>query len=114
MLEVVKLQIILKEARFRSNSYDLERRGHMYYLFCQVGNRRGYVVSRYDIIEELQSRNYFPALVVEEEKVPLYKQDMDLRMGKMPKSKREVTLSYNVRVLGENLGNAFYPVWMIQ
>ena len=98
---MIILNIILREERFRSNSYDLEHRGYMYYLFCQIGNRRGYIVSRFDIIEDLASRHYFPALVVEEEQVPLYKQDMELRMGRMPKSKREITRQYNVRILND-------------
>lgn len=111
---MIKLRIVLREEKFRSNSYDLERRGYMYYLFCQIGNRRGYVVSRFDVIERLAEMNYFPALVVEKEKIPLYKQSMDLQMGRNPKSTREVTLSYNVRVLNDIDSIGYYPVWVIQ
>ncbi len=108
------MQILLREERFRANIMDLNRRGYSDFLFVQIGNRRGFIVShRVDVLSILSEKNMFLATLEEKEKVPLYKQDMQLRMGKRPEQYKISHRSYTVRVLEKCRDNYSYTVWCV-
>lgn len=108
------MQIILREENFKSSVEDLKRRGYMSYIFVHIGHKRGFIVSRdVKIIEMLSQKIGFQAMVECEEKIPLYKQDMQLRMGRVPQSKKSVLRPYNVRILEKCQDRYCYSVWSV-
>lgn len=108
------MQILLREERFKSNVLDLNRRGYSDFIFVQIGNKRGFIVSKnLNLILNLGLKNNFMVTLMTEEKVPLYKQDMALRMGKKPEGYKEILRNYNVRVLDKCRDNYSYTVWSI-
>lgn len=108
------MQIILKEEIFKSNVMDLRRRGYSDFLFVQIGNKRGFILSHnIELLSKLAEIPMFIATLRVDEKVPLYKQDMELRMGRVPKQTKESIRSYNVRVLEKCKDNYSYTVWSI-
>lgn len=108
------MQIILKEERFKSSIMDLKRRGYSDFLFVQIGNRRGFIVShKVDVLSILAEKNMFLVTIEDKEKVPLYKQDMQLRMGKIPEQYKTSHRSYTVRVLEKCRDNYSYTVWCV-
>lgn len=108
------MQILLREEPFKSSIVDLKRRGFSDFLFVQIGNRRGFVVSRNPgVFLNLSEKVGFMATLKVEEKVPLYKQDMQLRMGRKPESKRVSYRNYTVRILEKCRDNYSYTVWCV-
>ena len=106
------MNVFLERMEYKANVYDLRRRGFEDFLFCQVGNELGFVVGDIHVIENLRGCTFFNASVKKNEKVPLYKQSMQLQMGRIPKSTTSVNRRYQVRVL-DNADNRFYSVWRI-
>ena len=108
------MQIILKEENLRYSVDDLKRRGYKDYIFVHIGHKRGFIVSKnINKLEMLSKQIGFQAMVECEEKVPLYKQDMQMRMGRKLESKKSVLRPYNVRVLEKCRDRYCYSVWII-
>ncbi len=108
------MQITLREEYFRYSVQDLERRGYKDYIFVQIGNKRGFIISKNIVLlNRLAEQKGFSVMIECEEKVPLYKQDMQLRMGKVPQSKKSVLRPYNVRVLEKCQDRYCYSVWSV-
>ena len=108
------MQIFLREERLKSNIMDLNSRGYSDFIFVQIGNKRGFIVShRTDVLSILSEKNMFLATLEEREKIPLYKQDMELRMGKIPKQYKLSCRTYTVRVLEKCRDNYSYTVWCV-
>lgn len=111
------MPIVLCEESYKANIMELKRRRFQNYLFVQIGNKKGFIVSQNPRnIESLSNQIGFLALLSIDEKIPLYKQDMMLRMGQMPKSTRSIMRNCNVRVLDMNSCQEryFYSVWSIR
>lgn len=108
------MQIILREEKFKYSIDDLKRRGYKDYIFVHIGHKRGFIISRNaKAIELLSQKIGFQAMVECEEKIPLYKQDMQMRMGKKPESKKSVLKPCNVRILEKCQDRYCYFVWSI-
>ena len=108
------MQIILREENFKCNIEDLKRRGYKDYIFVHIGHKRGFIISKnMKIIEMLSQKIGFQVLLECEEKIPLYKQDMQIKMGKIPQSKKSVLRPYNVRVLEKCQDRYCYFVWSV-
>lgn len=108
------MQIILKEETFKYSIMDLERKGISDFLFVQIGNKRGFILTKGSRkLSFVMNRYEFPALIQTNEKVPLYKQDMDLRMGKRPQSTNNTLRPYNVRILEKCQDRYCYFVWSV-
>lgn len=107
------MQVFLRELNYKSNILDLKRRGFNNFIFCQIANNRGFIVGEPMMILRLQECNSFVAVVSENEKIPLYKQDMNFRMGKGWKSTQSVTHRYTAHILNECKDNWSYKVWQI-
>ena len=111
------MPIVLCEESYKANIMELNRRRFQNYLFVQIGNKKGFIVSQNPRnIESLSNQVGFLALLSTDEKIPLYKQDMMLRMGQVPKSTRSVRRNCNVRVLDMDTCQEryFYSVWSIR
>ena len=111
------MPIVLFDESYKANIMELNRRRFQNYLFVQIGNKKGFIVSQNPRnIESLSNQVGFLALLSTDEKIPLYKQDMMLRMGRTPKSTKSVMRNCNVRVLDMNScqDRYFYSVWSIR
>lgn len=110
------MHIVLEEELFKADVMELKRRRYSNYLFVQIGNKRGFIVSQNpNLIEKISNNTGFTALLAVDEKVPLYQQDMMMRMGRTPKGTKSVIRSYNVRILDKNTcyERHYYNVWKI-
>ena len=103
----------LKKKEFKANLFELNRRGYKNYIYCRIGNQNGYIVGDLKILSELMNMSTFSVRIKEIEKVPLYKQSMDLQMGKTPKDTKEVYYSRTVNILPISQNNRYMTVWEI-
>lgn len=104
--------IKLKKLNFNSNIRDLERRGYKSYLFAMVNGQRCYIVGKEDVINKLSTMNRFPVTIEEERKIPLYKQAMQLQMGRQPKQTETERFTIMVQLL-KNITPNVYNIWEI-
>jgi len=107
------MNVVLRELGYRSSVSELNYRGYDV-LFCQIENKRCLVIGETDVIEYLSNHSNFVAMVSKTEKVPLYKQDMALRMGRMPQSNRETFWRCNIRNLELPSQNSYHDVWEVR
>lgn len=78
---------------------ELLRRGYKV-IFVQIGYKQGYLFS--DRVELDNMPNTFPITLEEKRDVPLYKQAMDLQMGRIPQKHITENRTYYARVLSMN------------
>ena len=104
--------VVLQEQSGRDTKMGLERKGYDTIL-CQIGNKMGYIAGRPQAIERIKGQKQFRALMEEEKKIPLYKQAMQMQMGRVPKQKETTRLNCFVKVIDDKENKAPLTVWKI-
>ena len=104
--------LILKEESTRVTKNGLKQRGYASIL-CHIGSKTGYIAGKPYDIERLEGKSQFSVTIEEEKKVPLYKQSMQLQMGRTPKRTTVERKNYVAKVLDGKEVTAPLPVWKI-
>lgn len=107
---------MIRHIRVKQNSSrlpfsELDRRG-LCYVFCEIGNKRGFIVGKPGIILNLSALKMVDVTVVEEKK---YKpMDMYLRhqMGRMNQTYTDMQ-TYRGRIIGATQSMQPYYIWEI-
>lgn len=104
--------VVIKELNTRSTQKMLHSRGYET-IYCQINGKKGFIVGRNQTIDRLRNQTQFRVLIEEEHKVPIYKQAMQMQMGRTPKQKNIDRKNCLVRVLEEPNTVVSMTVWEI-
>jgi|BioPla2DNA2_1021312.scaffolds.fasta_scaffold00495_39 hypothetical protein len=112
---------MIRHLRVKQNSLklpysELDRRG-MCYLFCEIGNKRGFIVGQPAIINNLSMQKYIEVTIVEEKKYKPVDQYMRMMTGRIPMGSTKNTYTgvgtFRGRIIGGTQSLQPYFVWEI-
>ncbi len=103
--------IRVKQNRSKLPFQELDRRG-MSYLFCEVGNKRGFIVGRPGIIASISNQKMIDVTVIEEKKYRPVDMYIRFQTGRMGQTYTDMS-TYRGRIIGATQSMQPHYVWEI-